>query len=323
MPSLHDYGHLLLASRLRKVSEAFFDGVDAVYREQGVELSSRCFAMLFLLRDHGRLGISEIAASLGQTHPAVSQMSRKLLTRGVVREWPDPRDDRRRLLGLSRQVAALMRRLAPTFAAIDAAAAVLETRLPLSATLTAVDAALNERSFAKRIRAAERASEAAAVEIIPFASRYRGDFKRLNLEWLQRYFRVEPIDEVVLSDPEALIREGGHLFLARLHGRIIGTCALLAEHPGVMELSKMSVTDTCQGLGVGRRLLDAALAKYQTLGCRRLYLETNSILTPAITLYESVGFRHAPRPGGPSSYERADVYMIWRKPTARRRKAAQ
>ncbi len=321
MPTLHEYGHLLLASRLRKVSEAFFNGVDEVYREHGVDLPSRSFAILFLLRDHGRLGISEIAASLGQTHPAVSQMSRKLLARGVVREWPDPRDDRRRLLALSRQGAALMRRLAPTFAAIDGAVATLEARLPLSATLTAVDEALGERSFARRIRAVERASEAAAVEIIPFESRYRGEFKRLNLEWLQRFFRVEPIDEVVLSDPEALIRAGGHLFLARLHGRIVGTCGLLVEHPGAMELSKMSVTESCQGLGIGRRLLDAALAKYLTLDCRRLYLETNSALTPAITLYESVGFRHAPRPGGPSPYERADVYMVWRKPAAARRAA--
>jgi GNAT superfamily N-acetyltransferase/DNA-binding MarR family transcriptional regulator len=322
MPTLHDYGHLLLASRLRKVSEALFDGVDEVYREQGVELSSRCFAILFLLRDHGRLGISEIATSLGQTHPAVSQMSRKLLAHELIREWPDRRDDRRRLLGLSRPGAALMRRLAATFEAIDAAVAALESRQPLSSMLTAVDAALGERSFAKRIRTAQRAREAAAVEIIPFESRYRADFKRLNLEWLQRYFRVEPIDEEVLSDPEALIRDGGHLFLARLHGRIVGTCALLAEQPGVMELSKMSVTDACQGLGIGRSLMDAALAKYVTLGCRRLYLETNSILTPAIRLYESVGFYHRRRPGGPSPYERADVYMVWQTPRVRRGSAA-
>jgi GNAT superfamily N-acetyltransferase len=240
-------------------------------------------------------------------------MSRKLIAHKVVRDWPDPLDERRRLLALSRQGSALMRRLEPTWAAIAAAAGTLEARFPLSATLTAVDDALAERGFAWRIRAALNANDAGAVEIIPFESRYRSDFKRLNLEWLSRYFSVEPIDEEVLSDPEALLRDGGHIFLARLRGRIVGTCGLLAEGPGIMELSKMAVTDSCQGLGVGRRLLEAALAKYATLGYRRLYLETNAILKPAITLYESVGFRHAPRPGGPSAYARADVYMVWRK----------
>jgi DNA-binding MarR family transcriptional regulator len=232
--TLHDYGHVLLGSRLRKVSEAMFEGVDAIYREQGVTLSSRCFAVLFLLRDHGRLGISDIAARLGQTHPAVSQTSRKLLAEGVVREWPDPSDQRRRLLGLSRSGAALMKRLAPTFAAIDAAVGALEARHPLSAMLTALDGALAERGFAERIRAALTAESRGSVEIIPFEARYRADFKRLNLEWLHRYFKVEPIDEAVLGDPEGLIRAGGHLFLARLRGRIVGTCALIVAGNGVM-----------------------------------------------------------------------------------------
>ena len=40
------------------------------------------------------------------------------------------------------------------------------------------------------------------LEIITFDARYRDDFKRLNVAWLQRYFRVEPIDEQVLSNPE-------------------------------------------------------------------------------------------------------------------------
>lgn len=312
--TLHDYGHVLLGSRLRKVSEAMFEGVDEIYREQGVKLSSRSFAVLFLLRDHGRLGISDIAVRLGQTHPAVSQTSRKLLAEGVVREWPDPADQRRRLLGLSRSGAALMKRLAPTFAAIDAAVAALEARHPLSSMLTALDAALAERGFADRIRAAHASSARGPLEIIPFESRYRNDFKRLNLEWLQRYFKVEPIDEAVLGDPEGLIRAGGHLFLARHRGRIVGTCALIVAGRDVMELSKMAVTAEAQGLGIGRRLIEAALARFQSLPCRRLYLETNSRLTPAITLYESVGFRHAARPGGPSHYERSDVYMVWRRP---------
>ena len=37
-------------------------------------------------------------------------------------------------------------------------------------------------------------------------------------------------------------------------------------------------------------------------------------LTPALTLYESVGFVHTPRPEGPPHYDRADVYMVFRPP---------
>jgi len=308
MTSLHDYGSLLLGSRLRKVSEALYAGVDEVYRSAGVDLPSRCFPILFLLRDHGRLGISELAARLGQTHPAVSQMSRKLLRHRMVTESTDPQDERRRLLALSARGRSVMQRLEPVWKAIIAAAADLESDHPLSQHLTAVDRALEARGFASRIRA--RLEDASAVEVIPFERRHAADFKRLNIEWLEKYFRVEPIDEEVLSRPGRILRNGGAIFLARYRGAIVGTCALLNAGEERFELAKMAVTSGHQGLGIGRRLLEAVVAEYLARGARELFLESNSKLTPAITLYESAGFAHAPRPA-PSHYERSDVYMVY------------
>jgi GNAT superfamily N-acetyltransferase/DNA-binding MarR family transcriptional regulator len=311
LTSLHDYGALLLGSRLRKVSEIMYAGVDEVYRSHDVPLPSACFPILFLLRDHGRLGISELAVRVGLSHPAISQMSRKLLEHGVAREWPDPEDDRRRLLGLSRRGTALMARLEPVWQAIVAAVQDLEASHPLSAALTEIDRALVDQGFAERIRSHLRAAEAAAVEIIPFERCYRADFKRLNIEWLQKYFQVEPIDATVLSRPEAIVRNGGAVLLARLRNEIVGTCALLQDGDR-FELSKMCVTAGYQGLGIGRRLLMAAIQKFATSRSGELFLETNSVLAPAIALYESVGFVHQPRPAGPSAYARSNVYMVYR-----------
>jgi len=271
MASLHDYGALLLGSRLRKLSETMYAGVDEVYRSHDVALPSRCFPILFLLRDNGRVGISELAAQLGQSHPAVSQMSRKLLDHGVVREWPDPKDDRRRLLSLSRRGTALMKRLEPVWRAIVSAVQELEIPHQLSAVLTEVDRALVDQDFAQRIRSHLRTAEAAAVEVIPFERRYRADFKRLNVEWLQKYFQVEPIDETVLSRPEAILRKGGAVLLAKLRNEIVGTCTLL-KNADRFELSKMAVTESYQGLGIGRRLLMAAIQEFEARGGGQLFL---------------------------------------------------
>lgn len=309
MADLHDYGSLLLAARLRKLSEAFYAGVDAVYRAHGVELPARCFPVLFLLRDRGRLGISELAVQLGQSHPAVSQMSAKLLRHGVVREWPDPADQRRRLLGLSPRGRALMRRLAPVWQAIVAAVAELEQAQPLSAALTGTDQALAARGFASRIT--RRLPGAAPVTIIAYQRRYAADFKRLNLEWLQKYFRVEAVDQQVLAHPERILRSGGAIFFARRGREIVGTCALLDKGDGRIELTKMAVTESCQGAGIGRALLVAAIGAFLARRSGELFLETNSVLRPAIALYESVGFVHAPRPAA-SGYQRANVYMVYR-----------
>lgn len=57
--------------------------------------------------------------------------------------------------------------------------------------------------------------------------------------------------------------------------------------------------------------MDAALDLYRTLGAHELFLESSSLLAPALALYESVGFRHHPAPRAGSHYARADVHMIW------------
>ena len=72
----------------------------------------------------------------------------------------------------------------------------------------------------------------------------------------------------------------------------------------------MAVTPNCQGSGIGRKLLYAVVEAARSSGARRLYLETNRVLAPAIRLYESTGFK--PMSANrivPSLYARSDVSM--------------
>ncbi|MDR3703087.1 MAG: GNAT family N-acetyltransferase [Candidatus Sulfopaludibacter sp.] len=136
-------------------------------------------------------------------------------------------------------------------------------------------------------------------------------FRELNEEWITRHFALEPKDVASLADPQATILDkGGRIFLAVRNGRPIGCCALLAMGPGEFEVAKMAVTESCQGAGIGRRLLAATIDGARALGARRLYLETNRKLASAVHLYESLGFRHVPPECVvPSPYARANVHM--------------
>jgi GNAT superfamily N-acetyltransferase len=134
-------------------------------------------------------------------------------------------------------------------------------------------------------------------------------FRQLNEEWITRYFRIEAKDAEALSDPQAgILAQGGHIYFAIVDGRRVGCCALVRTGTDECEVAKMAVTADCQGSGIGRKLLAATVDAARSLGARRLYLETNHALTPAIRLYESIGFRHV-TPGHPSPYQRADVFM--------------
>ena len=136
-------------------------------------------------------------------------------------------------------------------------------------------------------------------------------FRALNVEWIERYFRIEPPDEAVLSNPQsAILDRGGRIFFAILNETPIGCCALIHLHEGEFEVAKMAVSPSAQGQGIGRALLTAVIEAARQSGVRRLSLETNRVLTPAIRLYESCGFTHIPADRlHPSPYARSDVAM--------------
>jgi putative acetyltransferase len=134
-------------------------------------------------------------------------------------------------------------------------------------------------------------------------------FRQLNEEWITRYFRIEAKDAEALADPHSsILAAGGRIFFATIEGRCVGCCALVRTGLEEFEVAKMAVTAACQGSGIGRRLLAAVVEAARSAGTRRLYLETNHALAPAIRLYESIGFRHVPA-AHESPYARADVFM--------------
>ncbi|MVU81889.1 GNAT family N-acetyltransferase [Nocardia sp. ET3-3] len=135
-------------------------------------------------------------------------------------------------------------------------------------------------------------------------------FRDLNLEWIEKFFSVEPADLATLDNPQAIVDGGGEVLIARLGDVPVGCVALVQEHPGVFELSKMAVSPRFQGHGIGRKLLETAIERVPALGAKEFFLASNARLASAVHLYESLGFVHVPPSElPPSPYDRADVFM--------------
>jgi GNAT superfamily N-acetyltransferase len=132
------------------------------------------------------------------------------------------------------------------------------------------------------------------IEIIDYADRFAADFKRINLEWLDKYYLTEEPDLRILNDPKRSILEGGGvIYLARNDDTIIGSAALINEHDGVYELAKMTVIPEWRGKGVSKLLIERCLDKARKFNAKKVILYSSSKLQAALSLYSKYGFKHS------------------------------
>jgi GNAT superfamily N-acetyltransferase len=146
------------------------------------------------------------------------------------------------------------------------------------------------------------------MEIVAFEPRHADAWRNLNEAWIGKHFVIEAKDREVLDDPAGkILGKGGHIFMAEQAGEPVGCVGLIAMADGGFEVAKMTVCEAARGTGLGRRLLQACIAKGRELAAPRLYLETNDSLAPALGLYRAMGFTDLPP--APTPYARCNVWM--------------
>lgn len=146
------------------------------------------------------------------------------------------------------------------------------------------------------------------IEFINFSNEYASFFNLLNKAWIEQYFELEPVDLEVLGDPQKfIIDHGGYIFFAKVNNDIVGTFAMVKQDEGVFELSKMAVSPEWQGRKIGNSMISFCIAEARKLGARKLILYSNTLLRPAIHLYEKFGFKEIPL--GQSEFRRTNIKM--------------
>ena len=147
------------------------------------------------------------------------------------------------------------------------------------------------------------------LEIIAYQPEYAADFYNLNVEWLKKYFYVEPYDENVLSNPKKYVLDpGGFIFFAKYNNKIVGVVSLINQK-SFYELSKMAVSPKYQGLKIGQKLMDFCIDFARKQEWKSITLYSHRSLVPAINLYKKMGFVEIPVEEN-SHYERSDIKML-------------
>lgn len=303
-------GKVAVGSRLRRLSEALTEDAAEIYGLYGVPADPRWFPVLYVLSKQKSATVTEIAKAIHHSHPSVSQIIKQMNVKGLVNIQKSKQDTRVSVVSLSPTGRQAVPKFEQQCADVEQATETLlsQAQNDLWAAIEEIEFLLSSESLLKRVKAVRKARESLSVSIVDYRPEFQIDFARLNYAWIEQYFKVEETDRQSLEDPnKKIIKPGGHIFMAQIGNDIVGTCALVRADDDTYELAKMAVAETARGKGVGWLLGKAAVEKAKELGVRTVFLESNTVLRPAISLYQKLGFEKVVR--SPSPYERCNIQM--------------
>ncbi len=104
----------------------------------------------------------------------------------------------------------------------------------------------------------------------------------------------DPSLDYDLDDIEGHYKNGYFGLIFNAEDVMVGTFALYRMHAELAEIRKMYLLPETRRQGLGTWMINFLIQKAVDLGFKRLELDTASVLTEAMQLYEKVGFQAMP-----------------------------
>lgn len=241
--------------------------------------------MLFEIGLHDGVAVQMLREKLGSDSGYVSRLLRNLEGDGLIELQEDPADGRRRVAHLTERGRAEWDELDRR--SDDIAHELLDAFTPAQAGRLA--GALDQ---------AQRLLRCASIEarVVPPSSRSAETARRRYFEELHDRFR----DGFAASDDSPAERDRmaaphGAFLVLEDGAEIVGCGGVYRVGEDTAEIKRMWLDRSLRGLGMGRRLLSELESSARDLGCLEVVLDTNEVLTEAIAMYRSAGYRPTER----------------------------
>ena len=232
---------------------------------------------------HGRSDVAELRDYLALDSGLMSRLLRSLEEEGLVTTKPHPEDVRRRIAKLT----AAGRREFEAYETLSNAQA--ESMLARHSQPEALLAAMD------MVAAALGRSRISIDLLDPRSEPARYCLGEYYAELSRRFARG--YDVALSRDPDAtdMIAPRGAFFVALSDGLPLGCVGLKGAGGPLAEIKRLWVAPAARGLGLARRLMDAAETAARQLSITTLRLDTNSALGEAMQLYRRTGWTEIER----------------------------
>lgn len=119
MDFMAQLGIIACGTRLKRLSDMFYDEAQRIYAAAGVRFEPKWFALFSLVSATPGISVTEAASALGLSHVAVSKLARELEREGLFTIAPSETDRRRSNLNLSDRGEAMQQQLTPLWSVIE------------------------------------------------------------------------------------------------------------------------------------------------------------------------------------------------------------
>ncbi|RYJ38206.1 Transcriptional regulator, MarR family [Flavobacterium anhuiense] len=305
-------GKSALGSRLRLMTATVTDDAAKIYELYGVDFVPKWFPVFYTLAEEREITITEIANEIGHSQPSVSKIIQEMIMAGLIEESAKTDDKRKSNVLLTEKGVLISKKIKQQLEDIDVAIEeiIAESKHNLWAALEEWEFLLEQKSLINRVREQKKKRESKDVKIVDYKPEYQEAFRALNVEWISTYFEMEEADYKALDNPEDyILKKGGKILVALYENEPVGVCALIKMNNSEydFEMAKMAVSPKAQGKSIGWLLGKAIAEKAKELGAKKIYLESNTILKPAINLYYKLGFEKVF--GLETPYKRCNIQM--------------
>jgi DNA-binding MarR family transcriptional regulator/N-acetylglutamate synthase-like GNAT family acetyltransferase len=265
--------------RFSRVVTAEVGALDASFLGRGRPLGA---ARVLNAIGRGRTDVANIREDLKLDSGLMSRLLRGLEDEGLVVTAADPEDARRRV---GRLTDAGRAEYAAYEALSDARAEAALQRAPNPEALLAAMDLIATVFYADRLT---------LTEIDPRDAAARYCLERYYAELARRFAGGFEVSRSRDPDAADMIAPRGAFVVAMSDGLPLG-CVGLKGGGEIAEIKRLWVSPAARGLGLGRRLMDAAEQAARRLGIATLRLDTNSALPEAAALYRRTGWTEIAR----------------------------
>jgi ribosomal protein S18 acetylase RimI-like enzyme len=112
--------------------------------------------------------------------------------------------------------------------------------------------------------------------------------------FIDQVFGYQSLASELLTLSTAYGPPNGKTLLARRDGQTVGAVAYRRLNDTVCEMKRLYVGEQFHGHGTGRKLCAALVDAARADGFQSMQLDTSTLMTEAIALYETMGFRECP-----------------------------